>query len=140
MTGYIVHVVDDDATVRDSAAALLTLLGHEPVLWSSSGQFLARANPRPGECILLDARLTGMGGIEVIGRLAAWGVTTPVVVMADKDKHWVEAEFLERGAVWLLDKPFTLADLKRALTIAETAAARVACVRAGIEPQRSIKG
>lgn len=140
MTGHIVHVVDGDASVRDSAAALLTALGHEPVLWESGGQFLARANPRPGECILLDVRMSGMGGIEVLGRLGAWGITTPVVMMTAESERWLESEFIERGAVWLLDKPFTLADLKRALAIAETAAARTAFNRAGPAPQRVIKG
>ncbi|MEZ0244217.1 MAG: response regulator transcription factor [Sphingomonas sp.] len=140
MTGYCVHVVDADATVRDTTAALLTLLGHEPVLWESGGQFLARSNPRAGECILLDVRLAGMGGIEVLGRLGAWGVTTPVVMMTAPGERWLEAEILERGAVWLLDKPFSLADLKRALTIAETAAARIAGMRAGLAPQRRIEG
>lgn len=139
-TGYAVHVVDADATVRDSTAALLTLLGHEPVLWESGGQFLARANPRPHECILLDVRLSGMGGIEVLGRLGAWGITTPVVMMTGEGQRWLEAEFLERGAVWVLDKPFALGDLKRALTIAETAAARLAMLRTGPAPQRVIKG
>jgi two-component system response regulator DctR len=140
MAGYCVHVVDADATVRDSTAALLTLLGHEPLLWESGGQFLARSNPRPSECILLDVRLSGMGGIEVLGRLGAWGITTPVVMMTGEGERWLETEFLQRGAVWLLDKPFSLADLKRALTIAETAAARIAFQRAGPAPQRVIKG
>ncbi|MCW3848778.1 response regulator [Sphingomonas sp. LB-2] len=140
MAGHIVHVVDGDAAVRDSAAALLTLLGHEPMLWESGGQFLARANPRPGECILLDVRMSGIGGIEVLGRLTAWGIVTPVVMMTEPGERWLESEFMERGAVWLLDKPFTLGDLKRALAIAEAAAARIACQRAGIEPQRRIEG
>ena len=139
-SGYSVHVVDADATVRDSTAALLTLLGHEPVLWESGGQFLARANPRPHECILLDVRMSGMGGIEVLGRLGAWGITTPVVMMTEPAERWLEKEFLDRGAVWLLDKPFSLGDLKRALAIAETASERLALNRAGPAPQRVIKG
>lgn len=140
MAGHIVHVVDADSHVRDSAAALLTVLGHEPMLWESGGQFLARANPRPDECILLDVRLAGLGGIEVLGRLGAWGVTTPVVIMADAGERWIESEVLGRGAVWVLDKPFSLADLKRALTIAETAAARLAGQRAGLAPRRRVEG
>jgi two-component system response regulator DctR len=140
VAGHIVHVVDCDANVRDSTAALLTLLGHEPVLWESGGQFLARANPRPGECILLDVRMSGMGGIEVLGRLSAWGVITPVVMMTEPGERWLESEFLDRGAVWLLDKPFTLGDLKRALAVAEAAAARIAEGRAGPPLRRRSEG
>ena len=140
MPGTIVHVVDADAHVRDSAAALLTLLGHEPLLWESGGQFLARANPRPGECILLDVKLAGLGGIEVLARLAAWGIATPVVVMTDAGERRLEAEILNRGAVWLLDKPFSLGDLRRALIVAETAAARIAGQRAGLAPLRRVEG
>jgi len=137
MDGYNVHVVDGDLHLRDTAAALLTLIGHEPVLWESSGQFLARANPRPGECILLDVKLAGLGGIEVLDRLRAWGIATPVVIMTDANAPRRESELLDRGAVWLLDKPFRLADLRRALTIAENAAARVAASRAGLAQRRS---
>jgi len=140
MAGYTVHVVDSDPHLRDTAAALLTLLGHEPLLWESGGQFLARANPKPSECVLLDVKLAGLGGIEVMARLAAWGITTPVVIMTDADNRWAESEILGRGAVWLLDKPFKLADLRRALTIAETAAARLAGQRVGLAPQRRIEG
>lgn len=140
MAGTIVHVVDADGHVRDTAAALLTLIGHEPLLWESGGQFLARANPRPEECILLDVKLAGLGGIEVLGRLGAWGIKTPVVVMTDAGERRLEAEILERGAVWLLDKPFHLADLKRALAIAETATARLAARRVGLAPQRCVEG
>jgi FixJ family two-component response regulator len=135
----IVHVVDEDAMVRDTTAALLTVLERDPALWTSSGQFLARANPRPDECILLDARMTGLGGIETIGRLAAWGVVTPVVVMADKDKNWAEAEFLARGAVCVLGKPFTLGELRNALATAEAASSRIGGRRTGFEPKRSVK-
>lgn len=139
MADYPVHVVDADAGVRDIAAALLTLMGHEPVLWESGGQFLARANPRPNECILLDVRLSGMGGIEVLGRMRAWGIKTPVVMLATEGERWVADEFMARGAVWLLQKPFGLADLKQALTIAETAVEKTAD-RAAPEPRRAIEG
>jgi hypothetical protein len=61
-------------------------------------------------------------------------------MMTEPGERWLEAEFLQRGAVWLLDKPFSLADLKRALTIAETAAARIAAMRVGLTPQRRIEG
>ena len=137
---YSVHIVDDDATVRDSTAALLAVLGHDAILWDSGEQFLARSNPQPNEVILLDDRMGGMDGLEVLCRLNAWGVTTPLVVMTERTEREIEAEYLARGATWLLDKPFNLADLRRALTIAETAASRLACLRAGIAPVRRIEG
>jgi FixJ family two-component response regulator len=127
--GYRVHVVDDEPLIRDAASSLIAVLGHDPVLWESGESFLAHARPLADECILLDVRLGGIDGLEVLGKLRDSGVTTPVVVMTGQSERWMEPAFLDHGATWLLDKPFSLGDLDHALTIAEAAGARRAAER-----------
>lgn len=134
MRRYRVHVVDDEPLIRDAASSLIAVLGHEPILWESGEQFLERARPLADECILLDVRLGGINGLEVLARLRELSVASPVVVMTGQAERWMEPAFLEHGATWLLDKPFSLGDLDRALTIAEAAGGRLAAVR---EPRRA---
>ena len=65
----MVHVVDDDASMRRSLARLLGGAGHEVAFYATAEEFLAVAGSSLTGCILLDLRLPGSSGLELQDRL-----------------------------------------------------------------------
>jgi FixJ family two-component response regulator len=61
----LIHVVDDDESLRRSLLRLLQAAGYEARGYGSTGEFLLEPQPdRPG-CVLLDLRLPGPSGLEL---------------------------------------------------------------------------
>jgi len=61
----LIHVVDDDESLRTALLELLDAAGYEAVGYASTGAFLLEPPPdRPG-CVLLDVRLPGPSGLEL---------------------------------------------------------------------------
>jgi len=60
----IVFVVDDDALVRRSLEAGLSLAGFKVAQFASAEQFLAHISPGQSGCVLIDMRMPGMDGLE----------------------------------------------------------------------------
>ena len=107
-----VFVIDDEEGVRVSLGRLLRAIGVPPETFASAEEFLAsEAERRPG-CLLVDIRMPGMSGLDLIEELQRRQVRLPAIVMTG---HTDEAS-LERlatlGTIGFLEKPFTLADLK----------------------------
>ena len=104
-TTEMVHIVDDDAAIRDSLRVLLeasgfTVRGHE-----SAAVFLAAA-PGLGGCVLTDVRMPGMDGLELQRWLNEHGVRLPVIVMTGQADVPVAVAAMKAGAVDFLEKPF----------------------------------
>lgn len=101
-----VHIVDDDAAMRDSLSLLLSLRGYRTASFASAEDFLAAVQPSWIGCVLADIRMPGMSGLEMQGVLAARGVRMPVIVLtAHGDVHSARAAF-KANAVDFLEKPF----------------------------------
>ena len=104
--GLTVHIVDDDAAVRDSLALLLSLRGYRTAMFASAEDFLAALQPGWSGCILADIRMPGMSGLQMQAELARRGVGIPVVVLtAHGDVTSARAAF-RADAVDFLEKPF----------------------------------
>ena len=78
----IVHVVDDDASVRTAISHVLQGAGYDVALYKSAEQLLARL-PELSEagCILLDVVMPGLSGPELQDYLRKLGSTLPIVFM-----------------------------------------------------------
>lgn len=116
-----VHVVGDEAAVRHAVAALFSL-GYHVACWNSGAQFLAGPIPGAEDFILLDF---GADGCDVLERLRAWNVTTPVIAMVAPEDRRPESVLIGDGAVWVLRRPFSTEEVRRALTIAQAAGTRL---------------
>jgi FixJ family two-component response regulator len=102
----IVHIVDDDALVRDALTSLFESVGLESRTYASAGDFLAaRVTDKPG-CIIIDVRLPDMNGLEFQAQLSQTGVLLPVVVMTGYGDIPMSVRAMKRGAVDFLPKPF----------------------------------
>ena len=78
----IVHIVDDDASVRTAISRLLQAAGYDVAVYESAEQLLARLpeQSEPG-CILLDVVMPGLSGPELQDYLRKLGSTLPIVFM-----------------------------------------------------------
>ena len=93
----VVHIVDDDAGVRDSLEILLRLHGYRAVGFASGETFLEALDgspARPGGVVLLDLRLPGMDGVTATRELQTRAPDTKVMILSaytrqhDVDEAW----------------------------------------------------
>jgi two-component system nitrogen regulation response regulator NtrX len=100
-------VIDDEAAIRDS---LRMILEYEDYLFSgaASGQeaIAAVQRERP-DLVLLDIKMPGMDGMEVLRKLHALDETLPVVMISGHGTTATAVEAIRSGAVDFLDKPLS---------------------------------
>jgi FixJ family two-component response regulator len=114
----IVHVIDDDESLRDALNGLLWSVGLETRTYGSARQFLdACTQVRPG-CVILDVRLPGISGLDFQSQLAALGIQLPVVLMTGHGDVLMSVRAMKAGAVDFLLKPFRDQDMIDAVSIA----------------------
>jgi two-component system NtrC family response regulator len=104
-------IVDDDAALREGIAETLEDLGHRAEQAADGEAALARV-ARPGiDAVLLDLRMPGLGGMEVLRRLRARADAPPVAVLTAVPTAGNTIEAMRLGAVDHLAKPVGRADL-----------------------------
>jgi FixJ family two-component response regulator len=114
----LVHVVDDDASMRGALAGLFDSVGLQTETYATGEDFLsATLIDRPG-CIVLDVRLPDMNGLEFQGRLTQIGVGIPVVMMTGFGDIPMSVHAMKHGAVDFLPKPFRDQDMLDAVMAA----------------------
>ena len=114
----LVHVVDDDASMRSALEGLFDSVGLQTQTYASAKDFLsANLSDRPG-CIVLDVRLPDMNGLEFQTRLSQTGVGIPVVMMTGYGDIPMSVHAMKHGAVDFLAKPFRDQDMLDAVMAA----------------------
>src|SRR5215469_17736511 len=106
----IVHIVDDDESVRTATSRLLQAAGYDVAVYESAEQLLARLPElrEPG-CILLDVVMPGLSGPELQDRLRKLGSALPIVFVTGSE------EPIEGAATDSLIKPFSMDKLLEAI-------------------------
>ena len=111
----LIHVVDDDDSLRTALLRLLDAAGFEARGYASTGEFLLHPlADRPG-CLLLDVRLPGPSGLELQDALQHHGATLPVVFLTGHADVPSSVRAMKAGAVDFLEKPVERATLLAAL-------------------------
>lgn len=105
-----VHVVDDEEALRDSLGFLFASRGIATRLWPSGEAFLA-AWPQPDcGCIILDVRMEGLSGPQVLDQLVQTegspAALPPVIFLTGHADVPLAVQSLKRGAHDFLEKPF----------------------------------
>src|SRR5437899_12969891 len=77
----MISVVDDDASLRRSVRNLLMSVGFEVQAFASAEEFLESPQRANTGCLVLDLRLTGMSGLDLLKHLAAVGSRIPVIIL-----------------------------------------------------------
>lgn len=106
-----VLIVDDDAALREGLAEALSDLGHTPRLAASGREGLA-ALGGDVDAVLLDLRMPGMDGIEVLRRIRSVNNPPPVVVLTAFAGAANTIEAMRLGAFDHLSKPIGREELK----------------------------
>ena len=109
-------IVDDDAAFREALAETVAALGHEPEEVARGAQALALLRRERYDAVLLDQRMPGLDGLEVLKALREPGAVAPPVIMltafAGAD-NTIEA--MRLGAFDHLSKPVTREAVKAVL-------------------------
>ena len=118
-TESVVHVVDDDAAVRNSLRFLLRSAGLNAATYESGPELLSQAGELEPGCIVTDVRMPEMNGLELVRRLKELEVRHPVIVMTGHADVPLAIEALRAGVADFIEKPFDdeafLASVKSAL-------------------------
>ncbi len=102
----VISVVDDDESLRRSVGNFLRSVGFRVETFASAEDFLRSARRESTGCLVLDVRMTGMSGLDLLRHLAAGNVRVPAVVLTAHGDEDIRQRCLRAGAVAFLDKPF----------------------------------
>ena len=101
----LIHLVDDDAGVRDSLALLIGTVGLRVMPWAHPQAFLDGFDREAIGAIMLDVRMPGLGGLQVLDALRAQGADQPVVMLTGHGTVALCRQAFKGGAAEFLEKP-----------------------------------
>ena len=132
----IVHIVDDDDSMRGALVRLLSAAGYEARGYASAGEFLIAADDAPTGCLLLDLHLPGPDGLALQAALQRRGVVLPTVFLSGRGDIASSVRALKGGASDFLTKPVQAEVLLAALRSALDADAPQRVERAALHLAR----
>lgn len=114
--GPLIHVVDDDESLRNALLRLLSASGFNVRGYASAGDFLLQPqDDRPG-CIVLDLSMPGgPSGLELQEALQRLGIELPVIFLTGFGDMTSSVRALKAGAIDFLAKPVTRETLLEAV-------------------------
>lgn len=101
----LIHLIDDDAAVRDSLALLIGTVGLRVQTWADPQAFLAQFDREGIGAIVLDVRMPGISGLSVLDTLVAQGVDQPVIMLTGHGTVEMCRRAFKAGAAEFLEKP-----------------------------------
>jgi two-component system response regulator FixJ len=102
----VIVLVDDDDAVRQATSRLLVRAGNRVLSFPRGDTFLEADLPEDTDCILLDLRMPGLSGIEVLRMLQQRRSFPPVIVLTGHGDVPLAVEAMKLGAVEFLEKPY----------------------------------
>ena len=100
----VVHIFQDDDQVHLELTALLSAAGHKVVVYSSR-EFLTQLKPSAEGCVVLDVRLPGLCGLEMLRFLNRSGFTLPVIFVTANGDVQTAVRAMKEGAFEFIQKP-----------------------------------
>ncbi|MET0815118.1 MAG: response regulator [Pseudoxanthomonas sp.] len=114
----VVHIVDDDDSIREALSRLLCALGFDVRQYASAGEFLLEWPVGSPACLLLDVRMPGPSGLDLQLALSKRADAPPVVFLTGYGDIPMSVLAIRRGAVDFLTKPVEREALLSAVTAA----------------------
>jgi two-component system NtrC family response regulator len=109
-------IVDDDPAIREALSEALTDLGHTPACAEEGIAALSWLEQHRADAVLLDLRMPGLDGMEVLRRIRAKPAAPPVVILTAVPTSGNTIEAMRLGAADHLAKPMGRADLSALLS------------------------
>ena len=119
----VIFVVDDDRSVREALRSVLEDDGHTVEDFATAEAFLEAFRPGRDSCLLIDAYLPGMNGLELLGRLKESGYRLPAIMITGSSDVPMAVQAMKAGALDFIEKPIGSAEL-------------LACVERALERSR----
>jgi len=110
-----VFIVDDDESIREGLSNFLEAVGIDARSYSTAEGFSAQWSETMAGCLLLDARLPGISGVEFQERLRKSGIKIPVIFMTAHGDVPMVRKVMKAGAIEFLTKPFQKEELLHAV-------------------------
>ena len=111
----LVNIVDDDDLVRQTMARCVTGEGWCVAIHGSAEAFLAAMDDLPFSCVVLDIRMPGMSGIELLQLLRERRPEWPVIMVTGSREIASAISSFRQGAVNFIQKPFKTESLLAAI-------------------------
>lgn len=103
---HMIYVLDDDLDVRESLSALLKSCDFSVQTFSHSDGFLAACAQKIPDCAIVDIKMPGVSGLELLGILKQREMSVPVVIITGHGSINEAVMSMKLGAVDVLQKPF----------------------------------
>jgi DNA-binding NtrC family response regulator len=100
-----VLIIDDEIAIRETLEQILSYEGYEVRKAGSGAEGLALVASAAPDVILLDVKMPGMDGFEVLDRLAEGGYQMPVIVVSGHGNIETAVDAVRKGAYDFLEKP-----------------------------------
>jgi two-component system, NtrC family, nitrogen regulation response regulator NtrX len=126
-------VVDDEAAIRSTLSQILTYEKYRVVQAASGPAALRELGAESIDAVLLDIKMPGMDGFEVLDQVAALPAPPPVIVISGHGNIETAVEAVRRGAYDFLEKPL---DRARILVTLENCLAH----RRVVEEREQLRG
>jgi FixJ family two-component response regulator len=123
----LVHVVDDDESIRELLTWLMKRAGVRVRAYESARAFLSAWRDEGPACIVLDLHLPDMSGLDVQRELMARGPCPPIVFLSGRADVPKAVHAVKSGAVDFIEKPF---DYRRIVALVTECLDRDAAARA----------
>jgi RNA polymerase sigma factor (sigma-70 family) len=102
----IVHVIDDDPSVREAIASLIRSVGMSVQVFGSANEFMASSRPNAPACLVLDVRMPELSGLELQRELTDAGISIPIIFITGHGDIPMSVRAMKAGAMEFLTKPF----------------------------------
>ncbi len=111
----LIHLIDDDAAVRDGLSLLISTVGLRVQPWADPQAFMTSFDRETIGAIVLDVRMPGVSGLTVLESLVAQGVDQPVIMLTGHGTVEMCRRAFKSGAAEFLEKPVNDEQLLEAL-------------------------
>ena len=107
-----VFIVDDEEAVRISLSRLLAAIGVPTEMFPTAVDFLKTYTPDRRGCVLVDLRMPGMSGLDLMLELRRRNIDLPVILMTGHTDERSVKHLEAQQPFGFLEKPFSIKDLK----------------------------
>lgn len=102
----MVHIVDDDSAIRDALSLLMQTENIPYQTYASAEEFLDKHAQSKLGCLLLDMRMPGLNGLELLDVLKSQNVAIPVIFITGHGDVSMAVKAMKAGASDFIEKPF----------------------------------
>jgi FixJ family two-component response regulator len=133
----LIHIVDDDESIRRSLRRLVESVGHTAVTYVSAQDFLTASLPDTPGCLVLDVQMPGLSGLDLQRQLSDSEAALPIIFLTGRGDIPMSVQAMKAGAVEFLTKPIDAPALLVAIGHALERDRAVRAERSGLDELRS---